>query len=169
MASELHVDAIKHSGGTSALTIDSSGRVGVTNPIISWARKTDTTSYTTVGTIVWDTEMLDTAGAYNNSTGVFTCPKVGFYEVHWHYLHRANGYLTTTLQKNGSHVWGSGSQTILYSNNNDSGDQQQVSAFGVVNCSVSDTLSIRLNEISGASDFYGGSNSHNGFMIKFLG
>ena len=27
MASELHVDAIKHSGGTSALTIDSSGRV----------------------------------------------------------------------------------------------------------------------------------------------
>ena len=27
MASELHVDAIKHSGGTSALTIDSSGNV----------------------------------------------------------------------------------------------------------------------------------------------
>ena len=27
MASELHVDAIKHSGGTSAMTIDSSGRV----------------------------------------------------------------------------------------------------------------------------------------------
>ena len=27
MASELHVDSIKHSGGTSALTIDSSGRV----------------------------------------------------------------------------------------------------------------------------------------------
>ena len=31
MASELHVDAIKHSGGTSALTIDSSGRVYITN------------------------------------------------------------------------------------------------------------------------------------------
>ena len=30
MASELHVDAIKHSGGTSALTIDSSGNI-VTN------------------------------------------------------------------------------------------------------------------------------------------
>ena len=27
MASELHVDAIKHSGGTSALTIDSSGNL----------------------------------------------------------------------------------------------------------------------------------------------
>ena len=27
MASELHVDAIKHSGGTSAMTIDSSGRI----------------------------------------------------------------------------------------------------------------------------------------------
>ena len=32
MASELHVDAIKHSGGTSALTIDSSGRV--TQPVL---------------------------------------------------------------------------------------------------------------------------------------
>ena len=29
MASELHVDAIKHSGGTSALTINSSGRVNI--------------------------------------------------------------------------------------------------------------------------------------------
>ena len=27
MASELHVDAIKHSGGTSAMTIDSTGRI----------------------------------------------------------------------------------------------------------------------------------------------
>ena len=35
MASELHVDAIKHSGGTSALTIDSSGRVNMPRFICS--------------------------------------------------------------------------------------------------------------------------------------
>lgn len=34
MASELHVDAIKHSGGTSALTIDSSGNVHKAGMII---------------------------------------------------------------------------------------------------------------------------------------
>ena len=34
MASELHVDAIKHSGGTSALTIDSSGNVNMPGSVI---------------------------------------------------------------------------------------------------------------------------------------
>ena len=34
MASELHVDAIKHSGGTSALTINSSGSVNIPGSII---------------------------------------------------------------------------------------------------------------------------------------
>ena len=34
MASELHVDAIKHSGGTSALTIDSSGNVNIPGSVI---------------------------------------------------------------------------------------------------------------------------------------
>ena len=34
MASELHVDAIKHSGGTSALTIDSSGNVNIPGTIV---------------------------------------------------------------------------------------------------------------------------------------
>ena len=34
MASELHVDAIKHSGGTSALTIDSSGNVSIPGAVV---------------------------------------------------------------------------------------------------------------------------------------
>jgi len=34
MASELHVDAIKHSGGTSALTIDSSGNVNIPGSVV---------------------------------------------------------------------------------------------------------------------------------------
>jgi len=34
MASELHVDAIKHSGGTSALTIDSSGNVHMAGAVL---------------------------------------------------------------------------------------------------------------------------------------
>ena len=37
MASELHVDAIKHSGGTSALTIDSSGNVHKAGLIVQTA------------------------------------------------------------------------------------------------------------------------------------
>ena len=47
MASELHVDAIKHSGGTSALTIDSSGNVNIPGHVIQVVQDTDG-SYGTV-------------------------------------------------------------------------------------------------------------------------
>ena len=54
MASELHVDAIKHSGGTSALTIDSSGRVATPARPAFMARRTSNQS---AGTVVFDTVM----------------------------------------------------------------------------------------------------------------
>ena len=43
MASELHVDAIKHSGGTSALTIDSSGSVNIPGSVIQVVTSETTT------------------------------------------------------------------------------------------------------------------------------
>tara|TARA_Y100000748_G_C15467376_1_gene477430 strand:+ start:913 stop:1428 length:516 start_codon:yes stop_codon:yes gene_type:complete len=43
MASELHVDAIKHSGGTSALTINSSGVVHMAGHVIQVVSATSTT------------------------------------------------------------------------------------------------------------------------------
>ena len=56
MASELHVDAIKHSGGTSALTIDSSGNLTTNAKLLSTghviqvlqSQKTDTFTTTSV-------------------------------------------------------------------------------------------------------------------------
>tara|TARA_A200000159_G_scaffold137053_1_gene137013 strand:- start:2325 stop:2849 length:525 start_codon:yes stop_codon:yes gene_type:complete len=173
--STLNVTNIKAADGTSALTIaNSTGAVtqtvtpSVTTPILVWARKTDA-NVSTQGTINWNVEMIDTANAYNNTNGTFTCPRAGHYEVHWHYLHRFNGYTRTTLQKNGSHIWGSGQQTIMYSANGDSNDESNVSAFAVVNCAVNDTLSIYFQDKSASADIYGGNNSHNGFMVKFLG
>tara|TARA_Y100000114_G_scaffold153111_1_gene172497 strand:+ start:455 stop:982 length:528 start_codon:yes stop_codon:yes gene_type:complete len=174
--STLNVTNIKAADGTSALTIaNSTGAVtqtvqpSVTTPILVWARKNDTNAITSAGTINWNVEMIDTANAYNNTNGTFTCPRAGHYEVHWHYLHRFDGYMRTTLQKNGSHVWGSGQATIIYSNNNDNGDENLVSAFALVNCAVNDTLSIYLQDRSSNADIYAGGNSHNGFMVKFLG
>ena len=46
MASELHVDAIKHSGGTSALTIDSSGNVSIPGSVVQVVEKVSTASNT---------------------------------------------------------------------------------------------------------------------------
>ena len=164
----LEVDTIKNTSGTTALTIDSSGRLGVSNPIIFYGRKDDVTGYTTVGTIVWNISMIDTASAYNTSTGVFTCPKAGHYEIQWMYLHRFSGYLRTTAQKNGSHVYGSGSQSIIYNNNVDA-DEQMCFGTAIVNCAVNDTLNIRFENKNSNADIYFGTNSHNGFTVKFLG
>ena len=52
MASELHVDAIKHSGGTSALTINSSGSVNIPGSVIQLVTNT-TSTITTVGTTTY--------------------------------------------------------------------------------------------------------------------
>ena len=60
MASELHVDAIKHSGGTSALTIDSSGRV--LQPSVPANRVgfgSLNQSITSTGLIQWDKTQLN--------------------------------------------------------------------------------------------------------------
>ena len=58
--STLAVDAITNVTGTSALTIDGSGRMGVSNPIYCWVRKSNQ-SLSAAGTIVWNIEMVDTA------------------------------------------------------------------------------------------------------------
>jgi hypothetical protein len=50
MASELHVDAIKHSGGTSALTIDSSGNVHKAGMVVQVVKSGNFTSAHVSGT-----------------------------------------------------------------------------------------------------------------------
>ena len=168
MSSILKVDTIQNTGGTTGLTIDSAGRLGVSNPIIFYGRKDNVSSYTTVGTIVWNVSMVDTASAYNTSTGLFTCPKAGHYEIHWNYLQRSDGYLRTTAQKNGSHIYGSGSATMIYGWNG-ANEEDMRAATCIVNCAVGDTLSIRFEDKSSTADIYFGSNSHNCFTVKFLG
>ena len=168
MSSILKVDTIQNTGGTTGLTIDSAGRLGVSNPIIFYGRKDNVSSYTTVGTIVWNVSMVDTASAYNTSTGLFTCPKAGHYEIHWNYLQRKTGFLRTTAQKNGSHIYGSGQMTMVYSYNA-SDEEDMRSGTSIVNCAVGDTLSIRFEDKSSTADIYFGSNSHNCFTVKFLG
>ena len=68
MASELHVDAIKHSGGTSALTIDSSGNI-VTNA------KLRSTGHV-IQTVVGSTSNVNTDSATFSSIGSGTITPV---------------------------------------------------------------------------------------------
>jgi len=66
MASELHVDAIKHSGGTSALTIDSSGNVHKAGLIV----QTSFHSFNTATTLNSDSN-ADVGGSSHTFTPKF--------------------------------------------------------------------------------------------------
>ena len=84
MASELHVDAIKHSGGTTALEIDSSGRVLTPARPAFKARRLGGSNQSLGGgsdtqTLIMNVVDFDIGGGYNTSTGIYTVPKTGIY------------------------------------------------------------------------------------------
>ena len=83
--STLKVDTIQHSGGTSGLTIDSSGRVS-RSLIPSWRvaldgdqNETTASTYITVGFNKSSSENCFLAGGCTLSSGVITVPVAGLY------------------------------------------------------------------------------------------
>ena len=80
MASELHVDAIKHSGGTSALTIDSSGRVTLPQRIAFMGKKSDSSSVSASSSTNVTFNLTKLAHASWDGT-TFTAPIAGIYRI----------------------------------------------------------------------------------------
>ena len=166
----LLVDTIKEGTGTNtALTIDSDGRVGFANPILVQAYMT--TTMTSAGIFIWNNKIIDTANAYSTSTGQFTCPKAGYYEVSFNYLARnINAGHRVNVRKNGTKqgVDSSNSLASLVWSVYPSGNEVNLAASTIVECAVNDLLDVHLTAIN-AGDIYGNANAHNNMTIKFLG
>ena len=80
MASTLKVNTIAHSGGTTALTIDSSGRIlSPARPAFSGIHINAGGNTGLTGTVIMNTEDFDIGGNYDNSTGIYTVPVTGIY------------------------------------------------------------------------------------------
>ena len=90
MASTLKVNTIAHSGGTTAMTIDSGGRMVQSNRPLFFANAHNTANYrakwSTGGTsannftpIPFDTEIIDRTNSFDPSTFKFTVPVAGDY------------------------------------------------------------------------------------------
>ena len=178
--STLNVTNIKAADGTSALTIaNSTGAVtqtvppSITTPIIFQGHNS-TTTYAAGTTGVWvaQNEVIDTANAYNNSTGVFTAPRAGFYHCSWHALFRGGGSASSVranFRKNGTNYGTSGnagSSSLLYNDAN-SGDEENIKMTAIIECAASDTIDVHIDVSVG--DIYGSSNAHNGLSIFFIG
>ena len=80
MASTLKVNTIQHTGGTSAMTIDSSGRLFTpARPAFSANRSTALNISSTNQTVVFNAVTHNQGSHYSNSTGKFTAPVSGLY------------------------------------------------------------------------------------------
>ena len=98
MASELHVDSIKHSGGTSAMTINSSGNVHISGHVIQTQTSTtftqiatNSTSYVTTGHSVSITPKFSTSRLifFNSSNCFFYSGSGGSYNTTNFHLQKA--------------------------------------------------------------------------------
>lgn len=104
--STLKVDTIQHSGGTTGLTIDSSGRILTPKLPVFYAEKTSTfNSTSSFQEIVYDTAHINQGNCYDTSTGRFTAPITGIYEfAYGHIATAADNVHRMHLKKNGSYI-----------------------------------------------------------------
>jgi hypothetical protein len=89
--STLKVQEIQHTGGTTAQTIDSSGRILTpARPAFRARIAGSTGSHGDTGVLVFETEDFDIGGNYNTSTGIFTVPTTGLYHIMFRCLTSTN-------------------------------------------------------------------------------
>ena len=78
MASEIGVQTIQHTNGTDAMTIDSSGRVTLGNPIAFFANSGGSNTAAGATITSWNV-VVNSGSAFSASTGRFTAPVAGIY------------------------------------------------------------------------------------------
>lgn len=80
MASILGVQELQHTNGTTAATIDSSGRIlQPAKPFFSAWRSSALNYTSSISTVVYNEEVEDVGSNYDNTTGIFTAPVDGVY------------------------------------------------------------------------------------------
>ena len=99
--STLKVDTIQHSGGTTGLTIDSSGRILTPARPMFFARMNSLTSASSV--VKFDDIQINVGSCYDSSTGRFTASITGFYWYVYNVLSDNDGtdqYGSISIRKN---------------------------------------------------------------------
>ena len=167
MTSILKVDNIQNASGTSALSIDSSGRV--TQPQIPCCFVQLTTSnaqdtsnpYTTTNTdIRFDKIITNQGNCYSESTGRITVPVAGIYEVQNFFItnNDTSSDHSTHLRKN---------DVIIHrSFNSTSNEHVQLVTHCLVDCNVGDYFTVHLNS---GNIYINSDGSYSSFTVKLVG
>tara|TARA_R100000773_G_C4218478_1_gene116941 strand:+ start:1623 stop:2111 length:489 start_codon:yes stop_codon:yes gene_type:complete len=161
MTSIIKVNNIQNSSGTSAMTIDSSGRV--TQPQLiaftAYANNNNSVSVSVGSKVPYDAVALNKGNAYNVSTYVFTAPVAGVY---WFSYSVWNGSATTG--RTGIYVNGTpyGRSDYPIGTRNHSNLYQNDSASSAIELAVNDTVDIR--PYAAGIDVFG-TNYFSGYLI----
>lgn len=79
MASEIGVQTIQHTNGTTAFTVNSSGYVARAKNAAFLAHTASNATYNQDNVLGWDTEVFDSDSCFIPSTGIYTAPVNGIY------------------------------------------------------------------------------------------
>ena len=170
MASTLKVQNIAHTGGTTAMTVDSSGRVTKPQtPAFHVGLASAQTLSTTAATVLFE----DRGTSYNNflqggitiSSGVITVPIAGVYQ--FNTLIRANavgsGFITARIMRNSMSGSEEGGYIII--GNTRSTDYDNLTGSTVYKMSASDTVKIEMKTSADTSWNVGTQSEFSGFLI----
>lgn len=158
---------IQHTNGTTALTVDTAGRVFFGNKPLVHVCRNVTAAWENFGSspslYIYNTAITNVGSHYNISTGFFTCPVTGYYRMtsaalmgtqsaaayQYHYKNGANisGNITAHSNSGGTGYWTTGFTTI-------------------VQCAANDTLAVYASTQNTTLIF---GNGHSNLTIEFLG
>ena len=172
--SKLQVETISHTNNTSALSIDSSGRVTVPQQIAFAVSATNAGGNLAIqGSIVFDKVHLNKGNHYSTSNGRFTAPVAGLYLFHFNCFVAGNASgaqlgngsnFGAEIQKNGT----TGSDTSRVYHLINATNNGNVAFHSLMELSVNDYVSLNVS----ASYFYvdsGGGGDYNRFSGYFIG
>ena len=166
MASILNVDQIRNAAGTTALSIDSSGRVTKPQQIAFLASSSGSTHTTNIGNVLdFGVVVINKGNHYNASTYTCTAPVAGLYNFYWQvYEQNGTGVKQIALQKNGSDylVY----DTAISSQGTTNVADHTMPAALLMDLSVNDEIRIAVRASASHNlQWYGGHSWFQGYLI----
>jgi len=170
MASILGVETLQHTNGTTAATIDSSGRImrSVIPSFFAYRGTGDATdiNYTASTKVTFDTERYDNGGCFDLPNSKFIVPVTGLYQLNWQ-VRTSNSASATTifspLHLNGEAHWGN--NLYLYASVDDpqGGNINSPSTSVTIELTANDELEVFIrtagdttSKVNGAGTFFSG-------------
>jgi hypothetical protein len=162
--SNLLVQNIKHTNNTTAMTVDTAGRI-LTPTRPAFQARGNNEAYVTTNPVPFPTAEVNIGSCYNTSTYKFTAPIAGVYYFYAAVYHKntAGEYNSIQFSKNDSTDYESASGSFY---NNDSGSMYAtIPTLAVLSLSANDTIKVAFHSSTG--DYWNGEDESvfGGFLL----